>query len=259
MSTLSYSEPHKISAGALALVVHAVFFSLLYFSFNWHVKMPENIVVEMFDTLPDPIAEIAPPPQPPPPPPPEPVIKKVEKIPAPKVIEPVAAKKGDIELKEKKKKPVPAKKEEAPAKTLPKQDDKQQKLEAQQKMDQQIAAEQRENERIQARKDKMRAAIDAENQDEVNKYKGLIKDKISRFLIPPPDVQDSAEAIFLVVVLPGGLVMDNVKLVKSSGNAAYDSAAERAIYKAQPLPLPQDAALVRAFRELRLSVKPVNH
>jgi colicin import membrane protein len=49
---------------------------------------------------------------------------------------------------------------------------------------------------------------------------------------------------------------DGVKLIKSSGNAAYDSAAERAIYKAQPLPLPQEEALARMFRELRLSVKP---
>jgi colicin import membrane protein len=70
-------------------------------------------------------------------------------------------------------------------------------------------------------------------------------------------VPDSAEAKFMVIVLPGGSVMnDGVKLIKSSGNAAYDSAAERAIYKAQPLPMPQDEALARMFRELRLSVKP---
>jgi colicin import membrane protein len=69
-------------------------------------------------------------------------------------------------------------------------------------------------------------------------------------------VAEKAEAIFLVTVLPGGSVMDNVKLEKSSGNAAYDSAAERAIYKAQPLPVPQDPELARMFRELRLSVKP---
>ena len=61
----------------------------------------------------------------------------------------------------------------------------------------------------------------------------------------------------MVIVLPGGAVMDGgVKLLKSSGNEAYDSAAERAIYKAQPLPLPQDTELARLFRELRLSVKP---
>jgi colicin import membrane protein len=58
-----------------------------------------------------------------------------------------------------------------------------------------------------------------------------------------------------VTVLPGGDVMD-VVLLKSSGNTAYDNAAERAIYKAQPLPLPDDAGLQKMFRELRLTIRP---
>jgi hypothetical protein len=61
MSTLSYNEPHKFSAGALALVVHAIFLSLLYFSINWHVKTPRPVmVVEMWDQLPDPVVEVVP-------------------------------------------------------------------------------------------------------------------------------------------------------------------------------------------------------
>ncbi len=71
----------------------------------------------------------------------------------------------------------------------------------------------------------------------------------------PPDVPDDAAAVFLVTVLPGGSVL-NPRLQKSSGNAAWDSAVERAILKAQPLPLPQDATLFNRFRELRLTFRP---
>jgi colicin import membrane protein len=44
--------------------------------------------------------------------------------------------------------------------------------------------------------------------------------------------------------------------LRSSGHAAYDAAAERAIYKAQPLPVPSDAALQKMFRELKLTIRP---
>lgn len=274
MSTLTYYEPRKFSAGALALVVHAVFFSLLYFSFNWHVKTPPSMEVEMWDHLPDTIQEVVPVATPVPLPAPP----ASEPLPPPPKVEPSIPKNADIELKEKahkKKKAVPTPKEpvaKAPAKVdtkAQKEAEKQraraaqieqQKFAAQQKLDKKRAEEARtalENERIQALKDKMRSDIDAENRDEVARYTDQIRAKISRNIVMPPDVKDNAEAEFMVTVLPGGSVMnDGVKLLKSSGNAAYDSAAERAIYKAQPLPLPQDATLARMFRELHLTVKP---
>lgn len=250
MSALAYYEPHKISAGALALVVHTVFFALLYFGINWHVTPPQSMQVEMWDRLPEPAPEILPEPIP------QPALPKIEPIVAPKVAEPVAPPKADIELKDKKKKKAEKIKKENPAaKAPPKLDAKAQKRE----MEIQRAAEARmahENERIQELQAKMRAEMDAATRGEVERYTALIGGKISRNIVMPPDVPENAEAIFMVIVLPDGSVMDNPKLLKSSGNAAYDSAAERAIYKAQPLPLPRDAALARMFRELRLSVKP---
>jgi colicin import membrane protein len=47
-----------------------------------------------------------------------------------------------------------------------------------------------------------------------------------------------------------------VKMKKSSGVTVYDSAVERAIYKAQPLPLPSDASLHKDFRDLALKFRP---
>jgi colicin import membrane protein len=46
------------------------------------------------------------------------------------------------------------------------------------------------------------------------------------------------------------------RLVKSSGNPAYDNAVERAILKSDPLPLPPDVAMFNRFRELDLVFKP---
>jgi colicin import membrane protein len=276
---LTYHEAHKFSAGALALVVHAVFFSLLYFSFNWHVKRPPNMIVEMWDTLPEPVLVPAPVPAPEiisaPPPISLPMLQPAATISTPKVPEPVLTAKADIVFKEKKqKKPVPAAKPPVkPENTIQRLEIEKQRaiaaqveqakkleLEDQKAREKQLAAEDRtarENERTREHMESMRAEVEAATASEVARYKEMIQAKISRNIVMPPDVPDSAEAKFMVIVLPGGSVMnDGVKLIKSSGNAAYDSAAERAIYKAQPLPMPQDEALARMFRELRLSVKP---
>ncbi len=251
MTALAYHEPYRYSAGVLAVVVHALFFSLLYFGFDWHVKLPPDMVVEMWEQLPEPVPEIAPEVLPPPPPPPP-----TQEAPA-KVVQPVEAPKADIELKKDKKKTAKDKKDAATLK-------KEEKNKTPAKADKLPPSEQPANEprvsqedaRIQELKAKMRAEMDAATQGEVMRYKDMIQSKIRRNIANTADVPENAEAIFFVTVLPGGLVMDNVKLLKSSGNAAYDSAAERAIFKAQPLPLPQDPAVARLFRELRLSVKP---
>jgi colicin import membrane protein len=71
-----------------------------------------------------------------------------------------------------------------------------------------------------------------------------------------PDIPYNVTAEFYVTLLPGGMVL-KAELIKPSGSAAYDSAVERAIKKAQPLPLPPDAALFDRFRELRLTVRPI--
>jgi colicin import membrane protein len=283
MTPQAYTEPHKLSAGALALLVHGIFFSLLYFGFNWHVKTPESVMVEMWDHLPEPEHVAQPQPESlPPPPAPEPVAPKVETPPAPKapppavVAKPAIPQKADIELKEtKKKKTAPATKPDDKTKKL--EQEKQKALAAQaeqakqqakveeakqqakvEEMARERAEEERtarENERTQELKAKIRAEADAAVRSEVDRYRGLIQAKIKRSIVMPPDVADNAVAEFAVTVLPDGSVL-TPKLLKSSGNPAYDNAAERAILRAQPLPMPPDTSIARMFRELHLSVKP---
>ena len=85
----------------------------------------------------------------------------------------------------------------------------------------------------------------------IDGYKQRIHDKIMRFIVLPPNMQGNPEAEFDVLLQPDGNPL-GVKLKRSSGNAAYDSAVERAVLKAQPLPLPSDAAMFKYFRELTL-------
>lgn len=90
----------------------------------------------------------------------------------------------------------------------------------------------------------------------VDEYTGRITSKIRSNIVMPPDVADDARAEFLVTLLPGGRVL-SARLTRSSGNAAYDDAVERAILKSQPLPLPADVAMFNRFRELKLVFRPV--
>jgi colicin import membrane protein len=58
-----------------------------------------------------------------------------------------------------------------------------------------------------------------------------------------------------IKILPGGDVLD-IQVTKSSGNRAYDTAIERAIRSAQPLPVPPaDSELFPQFRDLILNIE----
>jgi colicin import membrane protein len=113
--------------------------------------------------------------------------------------------------------------------------------------DEQAALQQAE----QARQDEQAAAKGRV----VDEYKAKIQAKIRSKIVEPPDVANDARAEFLVTLLPGGAVL-KAELRKSSGNAAYDNAVERAIFKSDPLPLPPDVQLFNQFRELDLVFKP---
>jgi len=88
-----------------------------------------------------------------------------------------------------------------------------------------------------------------------NEYLDRIRAKIKGFILLPPNMQGNPEAEFNVVLQPNGNVL-SVKLTRTSGNADYDSAVERAIMKAQPFPLPPDPAMFKDFQELNIKFRP---
>jgi colicin import membrane protein len=243
MSTIaySYSEPYKLPAGVLALLVHGAFFALLYFGVNWHNEQPQGMVVDIWDSLPAPQVEpvkVAPPP--------------VEQQ---KLEEPVVPPKADIELVDKKKPKIKPPKPVKPVENKPVQPKQVESV----RLDRKAQAAQAAQDGARAAQDGARAAqaaaAAAAITNEVGKYIGLITAKIRRNIVMPPDVPDDAQAKFDVILIPGGSVL-SVKLIKPSGNIAYDDAVERAISKAQPLPLPPDVSLFNRFRELHLTFTP---
>lgn len=90
---------------------------------------------------------------------------------------------------------------------------------------------------------------------EIDRYKGLIISAISQHWIIPEHLKNGLECHLTVRVAPGGVVT-TVKLVKSSGDSMLDRSAESAVYKASPLPVPQEQALFNEFREFNLVVRP---
>ena len=247
MSTLtySYSEPYKLPAGVLALVVHGAFFALLYFGVNWHNDQQQGMEVDIWSELPSPQVE---------PvkvelPSPMPQVEPVKPIEMPKPVEPVEPPKADIELAVKKKPqvklPEPAKPVEIKA-VQPKKIDKAQ-------VEQAMAAQAAQEEHL-----RVRAAQAAATKKIVDEYVSRIEAKIRRNVVEPPDVQNTMQAEFDVTLLPGGGVL-STRLTNPSGNAAYDEAVDRAITKADPLPLPPDSSLFNRFRELHITIRPKNN
>lgn len=233
MSAAVYREPYKLPAGILAVAVHGAFFLLLYFGFAWQAQPSGAMSVELWQSLPDTAAV----PSAPPSPPPEKAAKPdVVQPPQPeKMVEPDIAlpDKKKVEVKPEKKKPVPR-----IADMIAK------------------AAGQGTGSSIADQAARERGEREAAIGRAVDEYTGKIVGKIRRNIVMPPDVADDARAEFSVTLLPGGAVL-SARLTRSSGNAAYDNAVERAILKSQPLPLPADVTMFNRFRELKLVFRPV--
>lgn len=244
-ATLVYREPYRLSAGLLALTVHALFFAVLVLGVRWQSHQAERFSVELWESLPvqEPVVE----------PqtratgaPPQGAVSSREVAP-PEETAPPSAKpaqqKADIELKDKK--AVKDSKPQPSAKEL-----RQQKLLEEQRMLEAYAEKRRAEEQARVRAEVQRATA-----AEMGRYQDMIRSKIRHNIVMPPDVAAGISVEFKVVLLPDGSVLDAVRL-KSSGNPAYDEATERAIYKAQPLPIPTDPLLKQRFRELRLTIRP---
>ena len=72
-------------------------------------------------------------------------------------------------------------------------------------------------------------------------------------IVLPQNIQGNPEAVFEILLLPTGDVL-NVTLKKSSNNSLLDDAIERAILKSSPLPKPDDPSVFE--RRLQLTYRP---
>jgi colicin import membrane protein len=234
------------------------------FGVTWQKHQPEAMVVDLWNNLPpvsqpkaEPAPEVKPDPAPPKPEPaPKAEVKPVPKVdpkPAPKVeVKPTV--KPDIALKDKKEKERKAAEQALAEKKKREQEQAQvAALRAQQAKEAEAKAQAaREQEEALKKLAAQQATAQARVVDE---YKRRIAEKIKRFIIEPPNLQGNPEVEMDVVLLPGGEVL-GVKTRRASAVSAWDNAVERAIMKAQPLPLPPDPAMFKDFRELNLKFRP---
>jgi colicin import membrane protein len=244
MIAYAYATPsEKTVSGALTLLMHGLFVVLLVFGVTWQKRESPAMVAELWSTLPPvPQPKVEPPPPPKVEPKPAPPVPKVEPKPKP-------VPKPDISLREKKEKAAKAK--ELADK---KKKEEQARLEALKLQQAKEAEERRVREQEEARK-KLAQQQAAAQAREVDEFKRRIAEKIRQRIVEPPSLQGNPEVELRITVLPGGEVLD-VRIARSSGQALWDSAAERAVLRAQPLPLPPNPALMREFRELNLKFRP---
>ncbi|MBI3545313.1 MAG: cell envelope integrity protein TolA, partial [Gammaproteobacteria bacterium] len=111
---------------------------------------------------------------------------------------------------------------------------------AEQSLQQQLAAEEK------ARQDAARAARAA---TEVDKYKALIRQRVSRSWSRPQGTSKGLKCVVSVRLTPSGEVLA-ASVVRSSGDSLFDRSVENAVYKSAPLPLPADPTLFDNFREI---------
>jgi colicin import membrane protein len=262
----------KWFAGILAAVVNVAFIAFLVFSVTWQNRKLEPVTVELYappsPAKTEPAPQPQPPPEPPKPqpeppkPPPEPPKPQPEPPkPAPK-IEPPAPSKAEIELK--------AKQEQAERERKEKERKEAEKREADKREAERKKQEEKRLAEVRERQAREEAALKAQAEREriamaqvaaaaqakaIDEYIRRIQAKIKGNVIVPPDIAGNPEAIFEVVQLPTGEIID-AQLKQSSGVRAYDEAVQRAIIKASPLPRPDSPDLFR--RNLTLKFRPLD-
>lgn len=279
----------KWTALMLALLVNLLFIAVLVFSVSWQNRKPEAVSAELYapppvnTPRPQPKVEPVQPPKIEPPPEPKPVPK-----PPTPIVEKPDTREADIALKakrdaerkaqeqaererveqERERREAEAKKAEEKRQADARQRQQQQletmRAQAQRETQLRAQAERESQMRAQAeRESQLRAQADAEARgraaqaaagaarnksqlDWIDKIRSRIRGNINL----PPDIVGNPEAIFDVVQLPTGEIID-VKLRKSSGVRAYDDAVQRGILKSSPLPKPVPADLFQRSLELR--------
>jgi colicin import membrane protein len=260
-------DPERAISFALAAAVHLLLLAVLLLGVRWQNRPPEAVVVELWREPPPPPVQVAPKPEPIPepapvlePPKPEPVIEKPQIAikeppkPKPEVVKPKPVPKP-VPKPEPKLKPEPPKAKPQPlpkpeAKPRPRDDEMQKRMREELAREQVALQTERERQTI---KDQLARDASAARNKGLDEYIARIRAKVQGNWLLPPDLKGNPEAIFKVVQLPTGEVLD-VKLVRSSGIRAYDQAVERAILKSSPLPKPPNEALFN--RELELKFKP---
>lgn len=238
---------------ALAIFVHLVLATFLFYGVHWQTKVDQVVEVELVSAAsladtPPPQTTVSPAPTP------EPIEEPIEPKPTPnpvqpkitppepvKKIPPPQPAKPDIAVKEK----------ELPPRIDPLQMELAKEAEKLKKIKQENVAQQ---ELDKVKTAQLAQATSARNKAVAN-YISKIISAIKPRINLPPDLKGNPEAVFLVTQLPSGDIIA-VKLKRSSGNPILDINIERAILKSSPLPKPDQSDIFN--RDLELKFRPLD-
>ena len=262
------AEPGGLRAFGFALLVHVLLAAALTWGVSWKRNDPAlSFEAELWSTLPQ---EAAPPLEAPPPPPPEPVVAPA---PTPAPAPPPQAQAvpdADIALEREKKRLVEEKKK---AQALAEKTEKAKKIEEAKKLAEAKAKAaneaKAEAKKLAAQKEqlaKKEAALEAkqrkENMDRINaqlgatgaadakgtaqkasgpsaSYGSKVRAKVKPNIVFTEDIAGNPVAEVEVRTTPGGSITSQ-RLVKSSGNKAWDDAVIKAIIRTETMPRDTD-------------------
>lgn len=252
-------DPGALRAFGLAVLVHLLLIGALTWGINWKHSDPNlSFEAELWSSVPQEAAPKlveAPPPPPPPPPTPKPVVKAPPPPPTPDVdIALEREKKRKLELKKKEAELAEAKKEQERLKELQAKKDKEQKAReelAKRKAEElkkaeaklaEVAAEKRRQDNIKRALGLAGAtgATDAKGSaQKANGPSAGYADKVAAKVFPnvvfTADIVGNPRAEVEVTTTPDGTIIGQ-RLVKSSGNAAWDEAVIKAIIRTGTMP-----------------------
>ncbi len=161
-------------------------------------------------------------------------------------------------IKEEKAKVAKAKAEKEAAEKKRKAEEEKRKAEAAKRTQREREA-QEEQRRIQAALQREEKHLSESNDDaNVKSYNELLAERVAQNWSRPPSARAGMVAVFNIDMLPNGQVVD-VTLSKSSGNFAFDNAAEQAIRKVERFVEIKDVPIdvfEKNFRHFQFSFNP---
>ena len=264
------AQPGRVRAVILAAAVHLAFFALIVFGVTWQSSPTPPVQAELWDKLPPANEKAKPeppksePPKPEPakpepakPEPPKPEPSKADVKPAPPKPDPAIAQKLEREKREKEKK------EKAERDKLDRAEKQKQEDGAKKKREQDEAAKKKkddekrriEDDRARKEAERVREEAQSARQKAIDGFVNQIKAKIRGRANVPDTVTGKPSVQVHIRILPGGEVLD-IAVTRTSGNRVYDTAIERAIRSASPLPVPEaNSELFPQFRDLILNIE----
>ena len=157
----------------------------------------------------------------------------------------------DIEVEKKKQQALAREKERQAKYAKQELEEKQRKLALEEKQRKLALAEKQRKQDLAEKQRLIRASYEA---DQIMKYGQMIVAQIQEVALFTEGMGQLSASLKIKLDTKG--VVQGVSLTKTSGNASFDRLAVNAVYKASPLPLPEDEKISQKMASINLKISP---